>query len=129
MKLIKELTKKNLAEAEKLGIEFQFDCDSSDEDTDPDRYSEALRMAFEKAGYKDVEVDADDHNAHEYDDDDDDDYRPGNYGQYTLNVYVGFTEEHPITLKAFEKIVGSVNGNNFGFGNGCDNFEMTEIKK
>ena len=91
--------------------ELSVSCESSEPDTDSEGFGDAIRLAFGDL-LDDLDVEWVDDS-----EDDEDDYRP-NAGQYSQPLHFNFTR--PITMDEFDAIMETVNGDQFGFGNGWE---------
>lgn len=91
---------------------LEISCESSERDTDPEGFGEAIRAAFGEL-VEDVYIPWVDDSC-----DDEDDGRIPNYGQYSQPIEFTFTR--PVTMAEFDAIMETVDGGSFGFGNGWD---------
>ena len=98
-----------------MHTQFNIACDSSEQETDPYSFADAIEKAF---GGLIVNIEIGPDNAGWDDDLDDSDYTIPNLGQYTQRFEIEMTR--PMSIEEFDAIMETVDGDSFGFGNGWD---------
>ena len=94
---------------------FNIICDSSQLDTDPYAYADAMEKAF---GDLICNIDVGPDNSDwKYDREEGDSGMP-NFGQYTQSFEIEVAR--PMTIEEFDTIMETIDGDAFGFGNGWD---------